>query len=226
MVIRTVSEAPAGDQIPVIMSEMQTAADTLADIGPAVAIFGSARTSRNAPLYLKCEEISKALSDAGFAVIAGGGPGMMEAANKGAFEAGGKSIGLNIVLPHEASNNEYQSVSLSFEYFYSRKATFFMHSFAYIAMPGGFGTLDELFEALTLIQTGKVPPAPIILVGKSFWAGMVGWLNEQVLANGMIGAHDLELFVVEDDTAKIVEKVVALHNSITSDDQYAPSLPA
>lgn len=226
MVIRTVSEAPAGDQIPVIMSEMQTAADTLADIGPAVAIFGSARTSRDAPLYLKCEEISRALADAGFAVIAGGGPGMMEAANKGAFEAGGKSIGLNIVLPHEASNNEYQSVSLSFEYFYSRKATFFMHSFAYIAMPGGFGTLDELFEALTLIQTGKVPPAPIILVGKSFWEGMVGWLNDQVLANGMISAHDLDLFIVEDDTAKIVEQVVSLHNSITSDDQYAPSLPA
>lgn len=226
MVIRTVSEAPAGDQIPVIMSEMQTAADTLADIGPAVAIFGSARTSRDAPLYLKCEEISRALADAGFAVIAGGGPGMMEAANKGAFEAGGKSIGLNIVLPHEASNNEYQSVSLSFEYFYSRKATFFMHSFAYIAMPGGFGTLDELFEALTLIQTGKVPPAPIILVGKSFWEGMVGWLNDQVLANGMISAHDLDLFIIEDDTAKIVEQVVNLHNSITSDDQYAPSLPA
>ncbi|RYF50496.1 MAG: TIGR00730 family Rossman fold protein, partial [Comamonadaceae bacterium] len=167
-------------------------------------MFGSARTSRDAPLYLRCEELSYALAQAGFAVIAGGGPGMMEAANKGAFEAGGKSIGLNIVLPFETSNNAYQSVSLSFEYFYSRKATFFMHSFAYIAMPGGFGTLDELFEALTLIQTGKVPPAPIVLVGREFWSGLIDWLSDQVLGNGMISAHDLELFIVDDDVPTIV----------------------
>ena len=123
----------------------------------------------------------------------------MEAANKGAFEAGGTSIGLNISLPHEAHNNEYQTISLSFEYFFSRKATFFMHSFAYVAMPGGFGTLDELFEALTLIQTGKVPPAPIVLVGSEYWSGLVEWLGAQLLSNGMIGAHDLNLFIIEDD---------------------------
>lgn len=226
MVIRADKEAPAENQIPVIMSELENAARTLESIGPAVSIFGSARTSRDAPLYLKCEELARAIAQAGFAVIAGGGPGMMEAANKGAFEADGKSIGLNIVLPHESSNNVYQSVSLSFEYFYSRKATFFMHSFAYIAMPGGFGTLDELFEALTLIQTGKVPPAPIVLVGRSFWTGLIDWLSDQVLGNGMISAHDLELFIVDDDVDTIVRHIEDMHRRIASDEQYAPSLPA
>ncbi len=226
MVMRADKELPAGNQIPVIMSEMEAAALTLKDIGPAISIFGSARTSRDAPLYLKCQELSRALAQAGFAVIAGGGPGMMEAANRGAFEVGGTSVGLNIVLPHESSNNEFQSVSLSFEYFYSRKATFFMHSFAYVAMPGGFGTLDELFEALTLIQTGKVPPAPVVLVGREFWTGLIGWLNEQVLGNGMIGAHDLDLFIVDDDIETIVEHLKNAHDRITSEQQYAPSLPA
>ena len=136
------------------------------------------------------------------------------------------SIGLNISLPHEAHNNEYQTISLSFEYFFSRKATFFMHSFAYVAMPGGFGTLDELFEALTLIQTGKVPPAPIVLVGSEYWSGLVEWLGDQVLGNGMIGAHDLDLFIIEDDPVKVVRKVVEFHAKVNSDAQYAPSLPA
>ena len=226
MVIRADKGLPAGNQIPVIMSEMEAAARTLKDIGPAVSIFGSARTSRDAPLYLKCEELSRALAQAGFAVIAGGGPGMMEAANRGAFDVGGTSVGLNIVLPHESSNNTYQSVSLSFEYFYSRKATFFMHSFAYIAMPGGFGTLDELFEALTLIQTGKVPPAPIVLVGREFWTGLIGWLSDQVLGNGMISAHDLDLFIVDDDIETIVEHIKSVHDRVASEQQYAPSLPA
>jgi len=226
MVTRTNGDTPVDKQIPVIMSEMAVAAEQLADIGPAVSIFGSARTSRDSPLYKTCEEIAARLCKAGFAVIAGGGPGMMEAANKGAHDAGGVSIGLNIVLPHESSNNEFQTVSLPFEYFYSRKATFFMHSFAYVAMPGGFGTLDELFEALTLIQTGKVPPAPIILVGREFWGGLIDWISGQVLANGMISAHDLDLFVIEDDPEKVVEHVVAFHNKHLSQDEYAPSLPA
>lgn len=226
MVIRADKELPAGNQIPVIMSEMEAAALTLRDIGPAISIFGSARTSRDAPLYIKCQELSRALAREGFAVIAGGGPGMMEAANRGAFEVGGTSIGLNIVLPHETSNNEFQSASLSFEYFYSRKATFFMHSFAYVAMPGGFGTLDELFEALTLIQTGKVPPAPVALVGREFWSGLIGWIQEQVLGNGMISAHDLDLFIIDDDIPTIVEHLKNAHDRITSEKQYAPSLPA
>ncbi|MBV7486746.1 TIGR00730 family Rossman fold protein [Bordetella sp. BOR01] len=207
------------------MSEIRAAADKLADIGPAVSVFGSARISRDSPHYETCEAISAALAEAGFAVIAGGGPGIMEAANKGAFEAGGTSVGLNISLPHEAHNNEYQTISLSFEYFYSRKATFFMHSFAYVALPGGFGTMDELFEALTLIQTGKVPPAPIILVGSEYWHGLVEWLADQMLPNGMIAAHDLELFTVEDDPRKVVRRVVEFHAQRRPEAEYAPSLP-
>ncbi|CAM3612259.1 lysine decarboxylase [Bordetella pertussis] len=227
MVTKAELATPAGKQIPVIMSEIKTAAEKLADIGPAVSMFGSARISRESPYYETCAAISAALAGAGFAIIAGGGPGIMEAANKGAFEAGGTSVGLNISLPHEAHNNEYQTISLSFEYFYSRKATFFMHSMAYVAMPGGFGTLDELFEALTLIQTGKVPPAPIVLVGSEFWHGLVDWLGEQLLANGMIAAHDLNLFIIEDDPAKVVRKVVEFHDKQgRTDSQYAPSLPA
>lgn len=219
-------ETPAGKQIPVIMSEILTAANELRELGPAVSIFGSARVSRESPYYEKCEALSAALVQAGFAVIAGGGPGIMEAANKGAYEAGGISVGLNIVLPHEANNNDYQTISLMFEYFYSRKATFFMHSFAYVGMPGGFGTLDELFEALTLIQTGKVPPAPIILMGKEYWQGVVEWLGKTVLGNGMIGAHDMELFIIEDDPQTVVRRIVEFHAKYLSPEQYAPSLPA
>jgi len=219
-------DTPAGKQIPLIMSEIRTAADKLANIGPAVSVFGSARVSRNSPYYETTIAISAALAEAGFAVIAGGGPGIMEAANKGAFEAGGTSIGLNISLPHEAHNNEFQTISLSFEYFFPRKAAFFMHSFAYVAMPGGFGTLDELFEALTLIQTGKVPPAPIVLVGSEYWSGLAEWLGDQVLGNGMIAAHDLDLFIIEDDPVKVVRKVVEFHERVMSAEQYAPSLPA
>ncbi len=219
-------DTPAGKQIPLIMSEIRTAADKLAHIGPAVSVFGSARVSRNSPYYETTIAISAALAEAGFAVIAGGGPGIMEAANKGAFEAGGTSIGLNISLPHEAHNNEFQTISLSFEYFFPRKAAFFMHSFAYVAMPGGFGTLDELFEALTLIQTGKVPPAPIVLVGSEYWSGLTEWLGDQVLGNGMIAAHDLDLFIIEDDPVKVVRKVVEFHERVMSAEQYAPSLPA
>jgi len=225
MVTKAELETPAGKQIPVIMSEIRTAADKLADIGPAVSVFGSARISRDSPHYETCEAISAALAEAGFAVIAGGGPGIMEAANKGAFQAGGTSVGLNISLPHEAHNNEYQTISLSFEYFYSRKATFFMHSFAYVALPGGFGTMDELFEALTLIQTGKVPPAPVILVGSEYWHGLVDWLADQMLPNGMIAAHDLELFTVEDDPRKVVRRVIDFHAQRRTDAEYAPSLP-
>lgn len=137
MVTKAELETPAGKQIPVIMSEIKTAAEKLADIGPAVSMFGSARISRESPYYETCAAISAALAGAGFAIIAGGGPGIMEAANKGAFEAGGTSVGLNISLPHEAHNNEYQTISLSFEYFYSRKATFFMHSRPMSPCPAG-----------------------------------------------------------------------------------------
>jgi len=226
MTKKTGQETRASKQVPVIMSEILTAAERLAHIGPAVSLFGSARVSRESPYYEAARQISAGLAEAGFAVIAGGGPGIMEAANQGAFHAGGISVGLNIVLPHEAGNNEYQTISLSFEYFYSRKAAFFMHSFAYIAMPGGFGTLDELFEAMTLIQTGKVPPAPIVLVGRKYWEGLVDWMVNQVLANGMIGAHDMQLFIIEDDPSKVVEHIAAFYEKHLSPAQYAPSLPA
>jgi len=225
MVTKADLETPAGKQIPVIISEIRTAAEQLADIGPAVSLFGSARTSRGSPYYQTSEAIARELANAGFAVIAGGGPGIMEAANKGAFEAGGTSVGLNISLPHETHNNKYQTISLSFEYFYSRKATFFMHSFAYVSLPGGFGTMDELFEAFTLIQTGKVPPAPIILVGSEYWQGLVDWLGDQMLGNGMISAHDMELFKIEDDPHKVVQHILDFHAAHKDDEQYAPSLP-
>ena len=221
-VVRT----PASQQIPVIMSEMQTAAETLQEIGWGVSIFGSARITPDSPYYEISEALGRRLAQAGLPVIAGGGPGIMEAANKGAFHAGGTSVGLNIVLPHEARNNQYQTIELSFEYFYSRKATFFMHSLAYVALPGGYGTMDELFEALTLIQTGKVPPGPVVLVGTEFWCGLSHWINEQMLANGTVSAHDLELFSIEDDPAAIVDRIVRFHEDRKRREQYAPSLPA
>ncbi len=227
MVIKAEMDTPADKQIPVIMSEIRAAAEKLADIGPAVSVFGSARVSRDSPYYATASAIAAAFAREGFAVIAGGGPGIMEAANKGAFEAGGTSVGLNISLPHEAHHNGFQTICLSFEYFSSRKTAFFMHSMAYVSLPGGFGTMDELFEALTLIQTGKVPPAPIVLVGSEFWHGLVDWMADQLRANGMIGAQDLDLFIIEDDPEKVVRHIVEFHRKQQSEQaQYAPSLPA
>ncbi len=191
------------------MAEMLHAAKTLAHVGPAVSIFGSARLPQNSPYCLLGHELGSRLAKAGFAIIAGGGPGVMAAANQGAFEAKGVSIGLNITLPSEKKNNPFQTIDLPFEYFYSRKATFFMHSMAYIALPGGFGTLDELFEALTLIQTRKVPAGPIILVGSAFWTGLIEWLRAEVLSLGMITPAHLDLFIIEDEPDKIVEAVLA-----------------
>lgn len=191
------------------MSEMVHAAETLAHVGPAVSIFGSARLPQDSPYCELSRDLGARLAAAGFAVIAGGGPGIMAAANQGAFEAKGISIGLNIALPSEKKNNPYQTIDLPFEYFYSRKATFFMHSMAYIALPGGFGTLDELFEALTLIQTGKVPAGPIILVGSEFWQGLIDWLEAEVLKLGMITPSHLSLFTIEDDPVKVIEQILA-----------------
>src|SRR5690606_37433836 len=158
MTVNKIVRASATKQIPEIMSEMQAAADTLQQVGWGVSIFGSARITPESPYYHLSEQLGQRLAQAGLPVIAGGGPGIMEAANKGAFTAGGTSIGLNIRLPRETRRNQYQTHSLKFEYFCARKATFFMHSAAYIAMPGGFGTYDELFEVLTLVQTRKIAP--------------------------------------------------------------------
>lgn len=190
------------------MSEMVLAAETLAHVGPAVSVFGSARLPPDSPYCALSRELGARLAKAGLAVIAGGGPGIMAAANQGAFESNGTSIGLNIKLPAEQKDNPYQTIDLQFEYFYSRKATFFMHSTAYIALPGGFGTLDEIFEALTLIQTGKVPAGPVILVGRSFWSGLIDWLRAEVLSLGMITPSHMDLFTIEDDPARVIELVL------------------
>ncbi|NYT63088.1 TIGR00730 family Rossman fold protein [Alcaligenaceae bacterium] len=207
------------------MSELQKAADTLEEIGWGVSVFGSARIKPDSPYYALSEAVGARLAKAGLTVIAGGGPGIMEAANKGAFEAGGKSVGLNIKLPQETTNNQYQTHSLSFDYFYSRKATFFMHSAAYIALPGGFGTLDELFEVLTLVQTRKIPSAPIILVGCTFWAGLIDWIKAKLLTNKLIGPLDLDLLTITDDPDVVMQHIVAFRNDFPELQDYAPALP-
>jgi len=187
-----------------IMSEMVLAAETLADIGPAISLFGSARIKPESEHYQKSEKIAQLLAKAGFTVIAGGGPGIMEAANKGAFEAGGTSVGLHIKLRQEAKANPFLSIELPFKNFVSRKSTFFMHSLAYVMLPGGFGTLDELFEALTLMQTGKVPHGPVILVGTVFWSGLMTWIQEQLAGNALIDQIDPSSFFIADEPEQIV----------------------
>ena len=216
---------PASMQIPTISKELQTAADTLQEIGWGVSVFGSARIKPDHKYYQLAEELGQRLAKANYPVIAGGGPGIMEAANKGAFEAGGKSVGLNIRLPRETTNNPYQTHSLQFEYFYSRKATFFMHSAAYIALPGGFGTLDELFEAVTLVQTKKNPPAPIVLVGSDFWAGLIEWVKEQLISHAFIGVNDVNLVTVTDDLDEVIRIVNSCCAQIAADQGKAPVLP-
>lgn len=220
-VIRT----PVSRQIPVIMSEMQTAADALQDIGWGVSVFGSARIKPESPWYAMAEAVGQRLAQAGLPVIAGGGPGIMEAANKGAFNAGGQSIGLNIKLPHETKNNVFQTHSLEFEYFYSRKATFFMHSAAYIALPGGFGTLDELFEVLTLIQTGKIPAAPVILMGTAYWAGLIDWVKAELETNQLIGANDISLMTLTDDAEEALRCIESFISSEAIELGYDAIIP-
>ncbi len=192
-----------------IMSEMVSATERLGNVSPAVAIFGSARLKENNRYYGLTETIARKLSDAGFAVLSGGGPGIMEAANKGALGGKGPSIGLNILLPHEQEDNGYQDISITFQHFFARKTMFIKHASAYVVMPGGFGTLDELWEALTLIQTGKIRKFPVILVGAEYWAGMVEWMKTRMLEERVINADDLDLFKVIDDPDKVVEAIFA-----------------
>lgn len=190
-----------------IMSEFVESGEELRAIQPAVSIYGSARTPTDHPDYLLTERLARKLSDAGFSVISGGGPGIMEAANKGAFAGKSPAVGLNIVLPHEQTANPYQNLSIKFQHFFPRKVMFVKHAVAYVVMPGGFGTLDELFESLTLVQTGKTPSRPIILVGKSFWQGMMDWIREQLLGNGMISPEDMDLIRLIDDEDEIIESI-------------------
>ncbi|MDR0481502.1 MAG: TIGR00730 family Rossman fold protein, partial [Gallionellaceae bacterium] len=190
-----------------IMSEFVSATDQLSVIKPAVSVFGSARLPAEHSYYQLTEKIARKLSDAGFAVISGGGPGLMEAANKGAFYGKSPSVGLNIQLPHEQHSNPYQNISQTFHHFFARKVMFVKFAVAYVVMPGGFGTLDELMEALTLVQTGKTRRIPIILVGSAFWGGMMDWFRNALLAERMINKEDLDLVQVLDDPQAIVDAI-------------------
>jgi uncharacterized protein (TIGR00730 family) len=190
-----------------IMAEFVEATERLNSIKPAVSIFGSARTLPDHPTYKLAEQIARLLSDAGFAVISGGGPGIMEAANKGAYFGDSPSIGLNIQLPHEQRRNAYQDVSQTFRHFFARKYMFVKLATAYVVLPGGFGTLDELMEALTLVQTGKTRRMPIILVGSDFWRGMLDWLRHVLITEGVIAPEDMDLMQVIDEPSQVVEAI-------------------
>jgi len=190
-----------------IMAEFVDGFEHLSQIQPSVSIFGSARTDPDHPYYLLTEEIARKLSDSGFSVISGGGPGIMEAANKGAYHGKSPSVGVNITLPMEQSSNEYQNVSLSFQHFFARKVMFIKYAKAYVVMPGGFGTLDEVIEALTLIQTGKSVRMPIVLVGSKFWSGLIEWFKSTLITEGTISKEDLNLFTVADNADEVVEHI-------------------
>ena len=187
-----------------IMSEFVSATERLSEIRPAVSIFGSARTPPDHPYYLLTERIARQLSDAGFSVISGGGPGIMEAANKGAYFGTSPSVGLNIQLPHEQHNNPFQDISQTFAHFFVRKVMFVKFASAYVVMPGGFGTLDELMEALTLVQTGKTRKIPIILVHKPFWIGLIDWFKNTLVTEGTISADDMHLIKLIDGPEDVV----------------------
>ena len=196
-----------------IMAEFVTATERLKEITPAVSIFGSARATPDSPYYKLTEEIAKQLSDAGFSIISGGGPGIMEAANKGGFYGKSPSIGLNIELPHEQVENAFQDVSHNFQHFFMRKVMFVKYASAYVVLPGGFGTLDELMEALTLIQTGKTRNIPIILVHEPFWRGLLDWFRNSLIVEGMISPKDMNLVQVIDDPKAVVEAIFKHYES-------------
>ena len=190
-----------------IMAEFVEATERLASIRPAVSIFGSARTPPDHAYYMLTEEIARKLSDAGFSVVSGGGPGIMEAANKGAYFGKSPSVGLNIQLPHEQSANMYQDISQTFQHFFARKVMFVKFAAAYVVMPGGYGTLDELFEALTLVQTGKIAGIPIILVGSKFWSGLAEWMKNRLVEEGMISPKDVELMRIIDRPEEVLDAI-------------------
>jgi uncharacterized protein (TIGR00730 family) len=197
-----------------IMGEFVQGFEDLAHITNGVAIFGSARTLPNDPVYQAARETAALLARAGFAVITGGGPGIMEAANRGALEAGGTSVGCNIELPHEQKPNEYQTLSVKFKYFFVRKMMFVKYSNAFIIFPGGFGTLDELFESLTLIQTKKIRDFPVVLYGTQYWGGMIDWIRDIVLTEGKIAEQDLKLLHLTDSPSEIVEIISRFQSAL------------
>ena len=185
------------------MAELVEGFEALNNIGPAVTIFGSARLAPVSPYYNKCLKVAENLARDGFAVISGGGPGIMEAANKGAQNANGTSVGLNIELPMEQTPNLYQDVKVEFRYFFVRKLMFVKYAVGYVIFPGGFGTIDELFEALTLIQTKKIRGFPVVLVGKDYWSGLIDWMKKSALAAGNISTEDLDLMHIVDDPEEV-----------------------
>jgi uncharacterized protein (TIGR00730 family) len=207
----TTRKASESWQMFTIMAEFIDAAERLSEVNPAVSMFGSARLGADSPYYGIAVDIARRLSDAGFAVISGGGPGIMEAANKGAYDGKSPSIGLNIELPREQASNAWQNISLSFRHFFARKVAFVKYADAYVVMPGGFGTLDELSEVLALIQTGKSRRIPVILVGTAFWKGLLQWFHDQMQLSGMIDAHDLALVQLIDEPAHIIDAIFAFY---------------
>ncbi|MGB2571614.1 TIGR00730 family Rossman fold protein [Micromonospora citrea] len=202
-----------------ILSEFVEGFDTLADLPPAVSVFGSARSKPESPECRMAEELGAALARAGYAVITGGGPGVMEAANRGASEAGGLSVGLGIELPFEQGLNDWVDLAIDFRYFFARKTMFVKYAQAFVVLPGGFGTMDELFEALTLVQTGKVTRFPVVLMGTAYWSGLIDWLRDTMAVEGKIGAVDLELICLTDDVAAAVRHIVEAEAALSAEQE-------
>lgn len=190
-----------------ILSEFVEGFDALAGLGPAITVFGSARIQRDSPGYEVARQIGRRLAEEGYAVITGGGPGVMEAANRGCQEAGGMSVGCNIELPHEQEINDYVDLGVEFRYFFARKTMFVKYADGFVILPGGFGTMDELFESVTLIQTGKIRHFPVVLVGSEFYGGLLTWIRERLAAQGMISPADVDLISVTDDPEEVVRIV-------------------
>ena len=204
------SELDDGARIARVKAELDRGFDALAAVGKAVSFFGSARTPRTDPFYARARALARMMGEDGYAIITGGGPGIMEAANRGAQDAGVSSIGLGIDLPHEQRMNEWVGLPLEFHYFFTRKVMFVRYASAFVVFPGGFGTFDELFEAATLRQTEKIRHFPIVLFGTRYWGGLVDWLRDPVLAEGKIGPEDVETLEVTDDPARVLELVRAV----------------
>ena len=197
-----------------IQAEFVEGFGALAELGPAVSVFGSARLGADDPAYEIAEQVGRELALAGFAVITGGGPGLMEAANKGALEAGGTSVGLGIELPFETGLNQYVDLGINFRYFFARKTMFVKYARGFIVLPGGLGTLDELFEAMTLVQTGKITSFPIVLIGRDYWRGLISWMRDSLVTRGAVGEVDVARILVTDDVAAAVDFVARGGNAV------------
>jgi uncharacterized protein (TIGR00730 family) len=208
-----------------ILSEFVEGFDTLADLPPAVSVFGSARSKPDSPECELAADLGAALAEAGYAVITGGGPGVMEAANRGATEAGGMSVGLGIELPFEQGLNDWVDIGIDFRYFFARKTMFVKYAQAFVVLPGGFGTLDELFEALTLVQTRKVTRFPVVLMGTAYWSGLFDWLRGTLLADGKIGAADLDLILLTDDVDEAVRHILSADAALAAERDQETGAP-